>query len=60
MKNTGLLVNVESDLATKEMGRANAFFSSAPIGNACLQQSQVLRQVQKVWSKEHLPLLVEI
>jgi len=27
MKNTGLLVNVESDLATKEMGRAKVRYS---------------------------------
>lgn len=47
MKNTGLLVNGESDLAKKELGRANAFFSSASTGKACLQQSQVLTEVKK-------------
>lgn len=50
-----LLQNGTWDLVTNNMEKAeelNALFASVFTGNTCLQNSQVLETLGKVWSKE--------
>ena len=49
-------------LVTKDMEKAkvlNAFFTSACTGKINLQESQARRTCGKVWSKEHLPSVIQ-
>ena len=61
-KNVVPLLNWHGDLVTKTMVQAeifSAFFASIFTGKTILQESQVPDTMEKVWSKQDVPLVEE-